>query len=195
MSGQRMRRVVILSAVLCLLAFLIGKAAFDWRLHQLDERIQQSLEGQTNAAQGQAHEPRNYPLPDDLVRALMKPSDFHVYRSLDNVSGSVRSAFAKAAGEESFSMAEPNGRWEATDVIRDPQLPRRRLSSIALGGELCLLFYEHGGIARNDNIAVFRIARDHAEPIWHAYVARKVRDPNALAKALQEAKYDESPFF
>jgi hypothetical protein len=36
-------------------------------------------------------------------------------------------------------MADPNGRWEATDAIRDPQPPRRRLASVAISGELCLL--------------------------------------------------------
>jgi hypothetical protein len=95
----------------------------------------------------------------------------------------------------SFLMADPNGRWESTDVIRDPQLPRRRLASAAVSEELYLLFYEHGGIGKNDNVAVFRISDDHAEPIWHAYVAHDVGNPTALAKALQEKSYREAPFF
>jgi len=76
-------------------------------------------------------------------------------------------------------MAGPNRQWEATDVIRDPQLPRRRLTSVAIGGQFCLLFYEHGGIGKNDNVAAFRISEDHAEPIWHAYVTTDVRNPTA----------------
>jgi hypothetical protein len=142
--GSRLRigRVVVLSAVLCLLAFLIGKAAVDWRLHSLDEMLRpstaklQSLQDQANAVQVQADQLHDYPLPDELISALVKPSNFRVYRSVTNVPDSVRSAFAKAADEKSFSIADTNGQWEATDVIRDPQLPRRRLASVAINGEL-----------------------------------------------------------
>ena len=133
-------------------------------------------------------------MPDELISALAQPNNFRVYRSVANIPDSVRSAFAKAADENSFLMADPNGRWEATDVIRAPQLPRRRPASVAISGELCLLFYEHGGIGKNDNVAAFRIS-DHAEPIWHAYVAHDVANPTALAKALREKGYREAPFF
>ena len=74
-------------------------------------------------------------MPNELISALAEPSNFRVYRSVANVPDSVRLAFAKAADEERFSMSDPNGRWEATDVIRDPQLPRRRLTSVAINGE------------------------------------------------------------
>jgi hypothetical protein len=184
-------RVVVASAAVCLLAFLIGKAAVDWRLRRLDE----ALQNQVAEAPIQPDQPPDYPPPGDLFSAVLKSGDFRVYRSVADVPGSVRSAFAKAARENSFSMADPNGRWEATDVISDPQLPRRRLVSVGVGGQLCLLFYEHGGIGRNDNVAAFRISNDHAEPIWHAFIDSNVRNPTALARALQEEKYLESPFF
>lgn len=193
-------RLVVVSAVLCVLALIAG-AAFYWRLRQFDEALTpsaaklKSLQDEANAAQGQASQLHDYPLPDELINALAKSSNFRVYRSVANVPDSVRSAFAKAADENSFLMADPNGRWEATDVIRDPQLPRRRLASAAVNEGLCLLFYEHGGIGKDDNVAVFRISDDHAEPIWHAYVAHDVGNPTALTKALQEKSYRESPFF
>ena len=91
-------------------------------------------------------------------------------------------------------MADSGGRWEATDVIRDASLPRRRLSTLAIGSGLCLLFYERGGIRRDDNVAVFRMSNGRAEAIWHAYVSRAVINPASLAKALKENDYQESPF-
>lgn len=191
MSKRQVTRVIVVSAVVCLAAFFIGKVAVDWRLRHLDEALQkQALETQV-----QADQPRDYPLPNELVSALVELNDFRVYRSVANVPDVVRSAFANAADEKSFSMADPNGQWEATDVIRDPQLPRRRLRSVAIGGQFCLLFYEHGGVGRNDNVAAFRISEDRAEPVWHAYVASDVGNPTALAKALQEKSYREAPFF
>lgn len=200
-STPRISRLVVISAVLCLFALLIGTAAFYWRLRELDEALTpsaaklKSLQDDANAAQSQADQLHEYPLPNELISALAEPSNFLVYRSVANVPDSVRSAFAKAADEERFAMADPDGRWEATDVIRDPQLPRRSLASVAINGELCLLFYEHGGIGKNDNVAVFRISDDHAEPIWHAYLAHDVANPTALAMALQQKSYREAPFF
>jgi cell division protein FtsB len=196
----RIGRLVVVSAVLCVLALIAG-AVFYWRLRQLDEALRpttaklENLQAEANVAQSKAHQLHEYMLPDELISALAQPNTFRVYRSVANIPDSVRSAFAKAADENSFLMADPNGRWEATDVIRDPQLPRRRLASAAVSEELCLLFYEHGGIGKNDNVAVFRISDDHAEPIWHAYVARDVGNPTALTKALQEKSYREAPFF
>jgi hypothetical protein len=153
-SRLRMKQVVIFAGVLCLIALPIGTAGIHWRLRQLDVGVRpttaklESLQDQDNAAQMKADQLREYPLPDELVSALVKPRNFRVCRSVADVPDSVRSAFAKAADEKNFSMADPNGRWEPTDVIRDPQLPRRRLASAAIGEGLCLLFYARGGIGR-----------------------------------------------
>jgi hypothetical protein len=92
-------------------------------------------------------------------------------------------------------MANPNGWWEATDAILDPRLPRRRLSYVALNGGFCLVFYEHGGFVKTDNIAAFRFSTDHAEPIWHVCVDVYVANPSTLSKAIQEKSYEESPSF
>jgi len=200
-SRLRIKQVLVVAGILCLLALLIGTAAIYWWLRQRDEALRpttaklESLQAAANAAQSKADQLHEYLLPDELTIALAQPNNFRVYRTVANIPDSVRSAFAKAADENSFLMADPNGRWESTDVIRDPQLPRRRLASAAVSEELYLLFYEHGGIGKNDNVAVFRISDDHAEPIWHAYVAHDVGNPTALAKALQEKSYREAPFF
>ncbi len=184
-----------------LLALLIGTAIFYWRLRRLDEELRptaaklESLQAEANAAQSKAEQFHEYPLTPALISALAQPDNFRVHGSVADIPNSVRSAFAKAADESDFLMADPNSRWEATDVIRAPQLPRRRLASVAISGELCLLFYEHGGTGKNDNVAAFHISENHAEPIWHAYVPHEVVNPAGLTKALQEKRYREAPFF
>ena len=153
------------------------------------------VKAEANAAQSKADPLPEYPLTHDLINAFAHPDNFRVHRSVADIPSSVRSAFAKAANEVDFLMADPNARWEATDVIRDPELPRRRLASVAISAELCVLFYEHGGIGKNDNVAAFRISDNHAEPIWHAYVPHDIANPTELMKALQEKRYREAPFF
>lgn len=198
--GSRISVLVVVSAVLCLLALLIGTTIFYWRL-RLDEALRptaaklESLQAEANAAQSKADQLPEYPLTQELINAFAHPDNFRVHRSVADIPNSVRSAFAKAANEVDFLMADPNGQWEATDVTRDPDLPRRRLTSVAISAELCLLFYEHGGIGKNDNVAVFRISPNHAEPIWHAYLPHEVANPTELTKALQEKRYREAPFF
>jgi hypothetical protein len=140
---------------------------------------------QANAtAENKDTRPRLSSLPDDLHSALATPGSFSLHHSVSDITDFVRSAFAKAASEEAFSMAEPRGAWEATDVIRDPKLPRRRLTSVAINGAFCLLFYEHGGIGKNDNVVAFRISHDRAEPIWHAYLDPGVANPAGLRDAI-----------
>src|SRR5689334_19382727 len=98
---------------------------------------QGNLKG-TGAVQAKNDHPKEYTLPDDLVEALSNPSQFRLDHKVANVPESVRAAFAHATNVTSFSMADPGGRWEATDAIRDASLPRRRLSTLAIGSGLCL---------------------------------------------------------
>jgi hypothetical protein len=200
-KNRRFSQIAILSVVFAAAAFLLGKVAIDLRLQRLDEAARPSsaqLEkwlDQANAAQIQADQPREYSLPDDLIESLAKPGEFSLYRKVADVPEIVRLAFAKAAGEAIFSMADPGGQWQATDIIRDPKLPVRRLSKVAVGGALCLLFYERGGVVKHNNVAVFRMADGQAEAIWHANVSHAVVSPSDLARALREKSYREMPFF
>ena len=113
-SRPRVGRLLVPSAVVCLCAFLIGKAVIDWRVRSFDENLKpsteklQGLQDQANAAQTHADERTYYRLPGELMDALAKPDNFHVERSVAKIGSPVRLAFAKASGE-SFSMADPNG--------------------------------------------------------------------------------------
>ena len=135
--GSRISLLIVVSAVLCPLALLIGTTIFYWRLRRLDEALRatasklESLQAEANAVQSKAHQLPEYPLTHELINAFAHPDNFRVYRSVADIPNPVRSAFAKAANEVDFIMADPNGRWEATDVIRAPELPRRRLASVA----------------------------------------------------------------
>lgn len=200
-ARPRKTQILVLCAVSSLFVFLGAKAVIRWRIEQFDEIHKaslaelQSLQDQANAAQLQADRLPDYALPGQLKIALNKPGDFRLFSSVANIPESVQIAFAKVAHEGTFSMADPNGSWEATDMIRDPRLPRRRLSAVAVSADLCLLFYEHGGIGRNDNVAVFRQSHNRAEAVWHAYVSHEVATPAALGKALHDKAYREAPFF
>jgi hypothetical protein len=83
--------------------------------------------------------------PDDLRASLKDAKAFHVHAAVSSIPAAVRASFAKARGDEPFAMAEPSAEWQATDVIRKPGLPRRRLGKVALSESFCILFYELSG--------------------------------------------------
>ena len=88
-------------------------------------------------------------------------------------------------------MAEPGSwPWNATDVILDG-LPRRRLKVVAASESLCLVFYEHGGIAKTDDIAAFRLSGNGAHSIWHSSLAPVVANPADLRNAIRGQAYGD----
>ena len=127
-------------------------------------------------------------LPDDLMSALQSANGFQVRHAIADIPPLVRAAFAKATHQE-FSMAEPGEQWQSTDVIIEPRLPWRRLMAVAVSVNFCLVFYERGGIAKSNNVAVFRLSSRGADPVWHGYLDDSVADPASLAVAIDEKRF------
>jgi hypothetical protein len=67
-------------------------------------------------------------------------------------------------------MADPGERFEATDVITDPNLPRRRLIFAGVSQDRAFVHYEEGGIAQSYIVELFRLEPSGtAVGIWHGY--------------------------
>jgi|SRR5690242_19047677 len=90
-------------------------------------------------------------------------------------------------------IAEPGGKWNATDSITDPTLPGKRLIWAATGGEYFVVHYERGGIAHSYHILVARLAKGAMNPkvIWRA-VGGPFKDYAAFGEALRSGKLDDS---
>jgi hypothetical protein len=119
------------------------------------------------------------------------------YRVSD-IPHSVKIAFAKATQEldeeNQFSMAEPGSwPWNAGDAILDG-LPRRRLKAVAATDSLCLVFYEHGGYAKTDDVGAFRLTSDGADAIWHLSIPPDVVSPANLRKAIRGRAYGDERY-
>jgi hypothetical protein len=130
-----------------------------------------------------------------LLSAIRSATDFQVWHTIPDIPPFVRAAFAKATHQE-FSMAEPGAKWQSTDVVLEPGLPWRRLRAVAVSTKFCLVFYERGGIAKSNIVAVFRLSFRGAEPVWLAYLDDPVADPYGLAVAIDEKSiYGGAAFF
>jgi len=131
-------------------------------------------------------------LPND-VGAALKDERFQIRVSVSSIPRTVQSSFAKARGEGAFAMAEPAAPWQATDIIRKPELPRRRLGKVALSQSFCILFYELGGRGRSYHVAVFRLAPDGTTLAWRGVLDEAITDPSALLRAIEDGKVDDDP--
>ncbi len=132
-------------------------------------------------------------LPEDVRASLKDASGFQIRASVFAIPGSVRMSFAKARGEQLFAMAEPGAEWQATDVVRKPGLPRRRLETVALSQSFCILFYELGGRGHSYHVAVFRLSVDGAKLVWRAVRDRAITDPTALLMGIERGTVDDDP--
>lgn len=96
-------------------------------------------------------------------------------------------ALSKKEQEEFFQndtpgIADPGGKWCATDVIREHKLPRRRLLFAGSSPTLWFIYYEHGGVGRHEHLLL--IGKDATGAYW----TRWVRNPHLGEKGIGMAR-------
>src|ERR1700735_16804 len=186
--ARRFKALAVLSLV-CLAIGLSARLLFDWYLKRGDDKLRKQLETLVVGDDEAGPLELKVAFPEDLVPVLQTPEGFRVTHRVSDIPDSVKSAFAKAtqksSGEDVFSMAEPGSwPWNAGDVILG-RLPRRRLKAVAAGESLCFVFYEHGGLAKTDDVAVFRLSGNGARAVWHSSLAPDVANPAELLNAVR----------
>jgi hypothetical protein len=191
---RRFKTLAMLSLV-CLAVVFSAGALFNWYLKRHDDKLMKQREMFTAADDQPSLLEVKVATPEDLLSVLETPERFRVMCRVSDIPNSVKIAFAKATQkstqEDVFSMAEPGSwPWNATDAIRDG-LPRRRLKAVATSGSLCLVFYEHGGFAKSDDIAAFRLSGNGARAIWHSSFAPGVANPTGLRNAIRGHAYGD----
>jgi hypothetical protein len=89
------------------------------------------------------------------LRAHVKDERFGIVTSVRGLPLGVREELQKLFGSQALDIAEPGARFQATDVVVDPKLPRRRLVAAGCSTDHCLVYYERGGIAHTWQAALF----------------------------------------
>ena len=97
-------------------------------------------------------------------RALQDSARFHEVRATANLP----SAVVTLCADDNGKLAEPGQEWEATDVIIDSKLPRKRLIWAATDGEYFVIHYERGGIDHSFHILIARLKPGDTTPkiVW-----------------------------
>jgi hypothetical protein len=100
----------------------------------------------------QATSPAALPGP---LKAHLKDERFAIVTSIRGLPLGVREALQTLFGTASLAIAEPGAEFQATDVIVNPKLPRRRLVAAGCSNDHCLVYYERGGIAHTWRVTLF----------------------------------------
>jgi hypothetical protein len=96
--------------------------------------------------------------PGTLSTALRKQVNdarFGVVSSIRGLPLGVRDELQTMFGTATLDIAEPGAEFQVTDVIVKPNLPTRRLIMAGCTIDLCLIYYERGGLAHTWHVALF----------------------------------------
>ena len=124
----------------------------------------------------------------ELRKALQDSSRFHEVRTTTNLPVAMMALCADDRGR----LAEPGQKWEATDVITDPALPRKRLIWGVTDGEKYVVHYERGGRGHSFHVLVATFKKGEMKPkqIWRG-VGDRLKTYSAFLEALRSGKLDD----
>jgi len=107
-------------------------------------------------------------------------ADYRIVRKVADLPAGVRKLYTVKDGSR-VAIADPGEKFEATDFITDPDLPRRRLIFAGVAQDRAFIHYEEGGIAHSYIVELFRLeSPDIAVGLWSTYCGP--------AKSLEEMK-------
>jgi hypothetical protein len=120
---------------------------------------------------------------------LQDASRFHEVHSTSDLPPGV---LALCDGGGDGKLAEPGGKWNATDAIIDPTLPGERLTWAAVGSDYYVVHYERGGIAHTFHVLVATVANNDAKPkvVWRA-MGGPFKNYGAFLNGLRNGKLDD----
>lgn len=127
-------------------------------------------------------------LPAADRKMLEDSSLFHEVHATTNLPP----AIVALCADDSGRLAEPSQKWEATDVISDPSLPRKRLIWAAVAGEYNVVHYERGGRGHSFHVLIATLAKGERKPkvVWRG-VGDRLKDYAAFLSALRSGKLDD----
>jgi len=95
--------------------------------------------------------------------------DFRIVRDMKALPEPVVKEFTEKGGSR-LTIANPGERFEATDVIWDAGVPRRRLLFAGISGDKSFVLYEQGGIGLFHILELFQLDATSTTPaMWRTF--------------------------
>lgn len=106
----------------------------------------------SSVASGQAVTPVALPAP---LRAHISGERFQIVTAVRGLPLGVREELQRMFGISADAMADPGAEFQATDDVRKPGLPTRRLVVGGCAQDHCVVYYERGGYAPTRQVVLF----------------------------------------
>jgi hypothetical protein len=185
---SRFSKNVLIGSVALVIAFA-ALLYFRMRLVAPTDKLEISI----SDGNGEPELPPGEPAPIKFVapnmsfneRQTFLAADYEILQRVNDLPAGIRSLYIVKGGLR-IAMANPGERFEATDHITDPTLPRRRLIFAGVSQDRAFLHYEEGGIAHSYVIELFRLEPSQtAIGVWRGYCgpAKNLPDLRRLMSA------------
>jgi hypothetical protein len=89
------------------------------------------------------------------LRTHLQDERYEIVTSIRGLPLGVRDELQALFGSQTLEIAEPGGKFQISDAIRDSALPIRRLVAAGCSTDHCLVYYERGGLAHTWHVALF----------------------------------------
>ena len=120
---------------------------------------------------------------------------FTIVTKTQDVPEPVRVLLAALTKTDGPVFAEPGAKYQATDVIADPGLPRRRLIFGGNGKGTYFVSYEMGGRGHSYHVAVFEFVPGRISLVWRAVLEKRFDNLTDLRGAIRKGQYkDEAAY-
>jgi hypothetical protein len=109
------------------------------------------------------------PNMSSLERQTFLTADYRIVQKVAHLPAGIQKLYTVKGGSR-VAIADPGERFEATDVVTDPDLPRRRLIFAGVAQDCAFIHYEEGGIPHSYIVELFRLqSPDLAVGLWRGY--------------------------
>jgi len=94
----------------------------------------------------------------DALRAHLRSERFSALTTVAELPAGLRDELNNLFGGKSLELADPGMPFQATDLVRTPRLPWRRMVAAGCSADHCLVYYERGGYAHVYYAALFKVS-------------------------------------
>ncbi len=120
----------------------------------------------------------------EALRAHVKDERFGIVTSIRGLPLGVRDGLQTLFDSQTLDIAEPGAKFQVTDGLVDPKLPRRRLVAAGCSTDHCLVYYERGGIAHTWHVTLFHWTPAGTRFEWGGSAPRGLASIDDVRKAL-----------
>ncbi len=93
-------------------------------------------------------------------REHLLDGSFTIVATTEALPANVKQAFAEITDQQSFALANPGQKYQATDVISERGLPLRRLLFAGVRDDKWFIHYERGGYGHSYCVVVFKVNQE-----------------------------------